>query len=87
MLKRLQDLLPDSEVSQEERHYQPTEEELELEKMAQIGGGKAEDYAFEGLHKCILCPEKVISSDKALEVHLNSKAHQKRLDQFMAKKR
>lgn len=35
--------------------------------------------AFQGMHQCRLCPEKVIESDLGLAEHLASKCHKLRL--------
>lgn len=36
-------------------------------------------YNFEGKYKCLLCPEKRLTSEKSLNEHIISKTHIKRL--------
>ena len=90
MIKRIKDRFSKDSTDVEKlnkRGYVPSQEELETD----LGWSKLSkhkrDYDFQGEHKCLLCPKKLLNTDQELREHLVSKGHAKNLQHFYRKNR
>ena len=84
MFKRIKSTYNTASVDElSQLNLAPMQEELDApeKSLKQINKEKQLDKQFKGRFHCNLCPTKIIETEHALSVHLESKGHKKNLAQ------